>query len=237
MYSDQAIPLAIISRNTLAREGMRRILHGETFEVVTSSSTGSCLSEENDGVSPRLVLLDDNDECCVETEVDQIRKYCSDTRVVVLTKKYCFESMVEAFRSGIYGYIVKSIDCDPLIESLKLVHLGEKVMPSELANRFPQHWIDETCANVSHSDKLDQLSDRELETLGFLVVGAPNKVIARNLEISEATVKVHVKAILRKLDVQNRTQAAIWAVRNGINTQQVQTEDAPNQVEDAALAV
>jgi two-component system nitrate/nitrite response regulator NarL len=50
-------------------------------------------------------------------------------------------------------------------------------------------------------------------------------------------VKVHVKAILRKLDVQNRTQAAIWAVRNGINTQQVQTEDAPNQVEEAALAV
>ena len=73
MYSDQAIPLAIISRNTLAREGMRRILHGETFEVVTSSGTSSCLSEENDGVSPRLVLLDDDDEGCGRASWSSIR--------------------------------------------------------------------------------------------------------------------------------------------------------------------
>ena len=237
MHSEQAIPLAIISRNTLAREGMRRILHGETFEVTQSSNTSSFLSDENNVAAPRIVLLDESDECCVATEVEHIREQCADTRVVVLTNEYDFDAMVEAFRSGIHGYIVKSIDCDPLIESLKLVHLGEKVMPSELANRFPQHWIDETSATNSQSDMLDLLSDRELETLRFLVVGAPNKVIARSLDISEATVKVHVKAILRKLDVQNRTQAAIWAVRNGISMQQVPAEQLPAPVAETTIAV
>ncbi|MDG5747730.1 response regulator transcription factor [Qipengyuania sp. XHP0207] len=216
---------------------MRRILHGETFEVIKSSNTSSFLSEENEDIAPRIVLLDESDECCVATEVEQIREHCSETRVVVLTNEYDFDAMVEAFRSGIHGYIVKSIDCDPLIESLKLVHLGEKVMPSELANRFPQHWIDENCATSSHSDLLDLLSDRELETLRFLVVGAPNKVIARSLDISEATVKVHVKAILRKLDVQNRTQAAIWAVRNGISMQQMPVDQLPSPAREETAAV
>ena len=131
MHSEQAIPFAIISRNTLAREGMRRILHGETFEVVQSSNTSSSLTDANADFAPRIVLLDESDECCIATEVEHIREQCAVARIVVLTNEYDFDTMVEAFRSGIHGYIVKSIDCDPLIESLKLVHLGEKVMPSD----------------------------------------------------------------------------------------------------------
>lgn len=237
MHSVQAIPLAIVSRNTLAREGMRRILHGETFEVIQSSNTSSSLAADNDKAKPRIIILDESDECCIVTEIEQIHERYADTRVVVLTNEYNFDAMVEAFRSGIDGYIVKSIDCDPLIESLKLVNMGEKVMPSELAKRFPQHWIDETCTTNSQSELLDLLSDREVETLRYLVVGAPNKIIARNLDISEATVKVHVKAILRKLDVQNRTQAAIWAVRNGISMQQMPSDQLPTPANQESMAV
>ena len=128
-----------------------------------------------------------------------------------------FDSMIDVFRAGANGYIVKDIECQSLIESLKLVALGETVLPSQLVKHLPLRSAMANSNLNDGSELLESLSERELETLRCLIMGYPNKVIAYRLDISEATVKVHVKAILRKLGVQNRTQAAIWAVNNGLD--------------------
>jgi two-component system nitrate/nitrite response regulator NarL len=150
--------------------------------------------------------------------------------------------MVDAFRAGADGYILKEIGCDSLIESLRLIKLGEKVMPSELVRHLPQHSMAPNSSTEPEANLAELLSEREIETLRCLVLGYANKVIAYRLYISEATVKVHVKAVLRKLMVQNRTQAAIWAVNHGVVSAQMasitQPEAAPLnkiEVDDQAL--
>ena len=104
---------------------------------------------------------------------------------------------------------------EALVVSLRLVDLGEKVFPTKLATMITSGQIDPTAAEVRASS-VKGLSKREGEIMRCLVHGESNKVIARQLGITEATVKVHLKAVLRKLNVSNRTQAAIWAVRNGL---------------------
>ena len=218
MENQAPVPVAIVGKNILAREGMRQILNGEIFSVTQSydSSIGLLEKSERDE-TPSVVILDETEDETLSAEVEQLNDELPDARVVVLSSDFDFDAMVGAFRAGVDGYIVKRIGCEQLIGSLNLVHLGEKVMPSELAMGLPQRWSQGSTPAMSERELGALLSDRESETLRHLILGAPNKVIAGHLDVSEATVKVHVKAILRKLGVQNRTQAAIWAVNNGID--------------------
>ncbi len=127
--------------------------------------------------------------------------------------------MVECFDAGVDGYIVKSMSSQPLITALRLVTLGEKVLPSELADVLSRHNFDHAApgGDLEHEMEDANLSTRERDVLCCLMAGYSNKVIARELDVCEATVKVHVKAILRKLDVSNRTQAAMWASTRGFS--------------------
>ncbi|WP_379923358.1 LuxR C-terminal-related transcriptional regulator [Erythrobacter sp. R86502] len=214
-----------MSDNALAREGMKRILEGEEFTVVGSHRSCAALIDVKAQLEPpQIVVVDLCDDDSVCAQVTQLQRAMPKSKVVVLSPDFDFDMMVETFRAGADGYIVKRIDCEPLIESLRLVLLGEKVMPSELATGLPRRWNGGSLPVLSEREVIAQLSDREIETLRFLILGSPNKVIAGHLDISEATVKVHVKAILRKLGAQNRTQAAIWAVNNGIELKQVDTD-------------
>lgn len=227
MVNSSPVSVAIVSDNTLAREGLRRILEGEEHTVVESHSSSEDLANVRDRqTNPAIVILDTGsgrDDCA---EVEACKAAVPDAKMVVLTDDFHFEPMLEVFKAGADAYIVKRIDCEALIESLKLVHLGEKVMPSELADGFPSRWSGRSLPAVPDREIISELSEREIETLRYLILGSPNKVIAGNLDISEATVKVHVKAILRKLGVQNRTQAAIWAVNNGIELNQPEMNPA-----------
>jgi two-component system nitrate/nitrite response regulator NarL len=135
----------------------------------------------------------------------------------VLSDQFDLDEVVEAFKFGVDGYIVKEISCEALMKSLRLVAMGEKVMPSQLAQHLSGMEERSQAPQLARNPDVSRiLSDREITTLRYLLVGHANKVIARRLEISEATVKVYVKAILRKLRVSNRTQAAIWAFNNGV---------------------
>jgi two-component system nitrate/nitrite response regulator NarL len=168
------------------------------------------------------VILDIADVEDTGDEIQACQSAMPDAKIVILSNDFNFDLMFEAFKAGVDAYIVKRVDCAALIGSLKLVHLGEKVMPSELVSGFPARWTGRVLPSMPERDAISLLSDREIETLRYLILGSPNKVIAGHLDISEATVKVHVKAILRKLGAQNRTQAAIWAVNNGIELNQVE---------------
>ncbi|RPF71175.1 response regulator transcription factor [Aurantiacibacter spongiae] len=210
--------VAIICRNTITREGLCRILDETRFNVLQAADSPAQLTRADSPELPAgtLVLIDDGTCQCDAATVKDLHSAHPGIRPVVLTESFDYSAMIEALRSGAFGYIVKEISCEPLVNTLELVAHGEKVLPSQLADVLQTRPALGAVADVADVQAATNLSQREVEILEWLIMGCPNKVISRHMDISEATVKVHVKAILRKLNVKNRTQAAIWAANNGL---------------------
>lgn len=209
------VRVVVIARQELAREGMRRILAAVGFSV-HAASADQFDTNSKQFEAPDLVVIE-TDTADEGIDIASIlRQPMPGAKIVVISPECELSSILRAFAAGVDGYLTRSIACDAMVGALKLVLMGEKVIPtgivSELVNTSfasrPHIW-DATPVDAN-------LSERETEILRQLVLGEANKVISRNLQISEATVKVHVKAILRKLRVLNRTQAAIWGVNHGI---------------------
>ena len=137
-------------------------------------------------------------------------------KLVVLTNEVSVNFFARALSAGVDGYLLKSLSLSALLHSLRLVAIGEKVLPTKLATMITDGQLDPTEAEARVSS-VRGLSDREREVLRCLNEGHSNKVIARRLDTTEATVKVNLKAVLRKLNVANRTEAAIWVVRQGLD--------------------
>lgn len=216
--TDAILSAVVVGNNSLAREGLRRILAEENFSVQASVESGtSFLLANAEDESPNLFILDNSTTEHLESELEALNSSFPKSRKVVLSDQFDLEEVVDAFKYGVDGYIVKEISLDALMKSLRLVAMGEKVMPSQLAQHLSGMEEKAQVPQFARNPDVTRiLSEREITTLRYLLVGHANKVIARRLEISEATVKVYVKAILRKLRVSNRTQAAIWAFNNGV---------------------
>jgi two-component system nitrate/nitrite response regulator NarL len=139
--------------------------------------------------------------------------------IVFMARTLNAAEIADSFALGGDGYLLEEISPAALVESLNLVILGEKVFPSQLVGLLADADWAGAKANSAHAHS-PLLSDRELEIVKWLVRGAPNKMIAAKTSITEATVKVHIKAILKKIGVHNRTQAAIWALQQGFLDQE-----------------
>lgn len=218
MSQSEAVDVSIIGFNSIVREGICRILSSSEFRnyhfYMNFEQAIGASRKQNIGLA--IVDLKNSDDTIHELPL--FTTECPRMRVVLMVDRFDFRQMVDAFSLNVYAYLLKEIGAEPLVDCLRLVNCGEKVLPSALLQHLSDtHLFSENKAEVQvHLSEL--LSDREIDTLRCLVMGYPNKVIAYRLDISEATVKVHVKAILRKLMVQNRTQAAIWAVNQGVMT-------------------
>lgn len=214
--NDPSFSVSLVCANALAREGLKRIISADGIEVDTYEHSRSLIKAGVRNSSTEMVVIDCDDLDEDGREIAELVNAFHDAHLVLLASKLDLEFVVSAFNCGIDGFLLKEISCSSLVGSLHLVALGEKIMPSRMVDHLPQFIGTDSIAQHPKSEMIESLSDREKETLRCLVSGYPNKVIARRMDISEATVKVHVKAILRKLAVQNRTQAAIWAVNNGL---------------------
>src|SRR5260221_1934752 len=206
----------LIDASRLFREGLRRIFSDSSFAVVHESFSVEDALPFIESLHPSLVLVDLPD-CGAEltAHVVQIRGAAPSARIVVLTETIRVNRLADALSAGVDGYLLKNMSGDALQQSLRLVLLGEKVFPTDLAHLLTNGRI------MSRSDNgqmghFNGLSDREMQVLACLLNGAQNKHIAYELKISDRTVKVHLKAILNKIHVQNRTQAANWALNHGI---------------------
>ena len=211
-----SMQIVVISSNSIAREGLCRIIADEDFGVVASGADPDAVDWPAcpDQV---MVILDVGGAQNQLAAVDTTIKSKPSAHCIVLTEQFDMEAMLQCFEKRAHGYLVKDIPCSQLIASLRLAALGERVMPSNLidvlanqTSRYTAPAEGETAAERAN------LSRREMDVLCCLMAGYSNKVIARQLELSEATVKVHVKAILRKLKVGNRTQAAMWGTTHRI---------------------
>jgi two-component system nitrate/nitrite response regulator NarL len=231
----EPVNVALLGRNSIVREGLRRILSDKNFSITQSVSQASNLEAPcgEELARPSLILVDNGvSECDVEI-LGSLQQRFPAARVVLLADEFDFGTMVKAFRHGAHGYIVKEISCERLIGALQLVAMGEKVLPSQLADELAVHIPDYEHQDTQKTVDGAKLSEREMEILRCLIMGCPNKVISRRLSISEATVKVHVKAVLRKLEVKNRTQAAIWAANKGVRAFEIEEPAAPAVFEPA----
>ena len=203
--------VCLVSPNDLTREGLGSILAAENFDVVFSGSSIESL-DIDDGAVSMIVICDAFPSEDVAKNTQFIRERYSNSKVVILTEHFDAQSTLECFQAGAKGVIIKSLSSKPLITALRLIALGEDVYPSQMLKGMEIGASGRTDRGGAGNDVADaNLSRRELDVLCCLMAGYPNKTIARQLEVCEATVKVHVKAILRKLKVHNRTQAAIWA--------------------------
>ncbi len=214
----EQVRLLIIDPNTLFREGMRVLLSGTQFDVAHEASDvteGLEVVQSNDEIG--IVILDfTNDGSDTELQIlKQMRAANEDIKLIVLTNDMSARLLARALNAGADGYLLKSLSSKSLVQSLRLVGLGEKVFPTKLATMIMSGQIDPALAEARVSS-VKGLSGREREILGCLLHGQPNKVISRQLGITEATVKVHLNAVMRKLNVSNRTQAAIWAISHGL---------------------
>jgi two-component system nitrate/nitrite response regulator NarL len=133
---------------------------------------------------------------------------------VALASDFAVDALRDAMNAGADGYLMKDVSPEALLQSLELVMMGEKVFPTNLAAM-----LFELNNASSPVNSVRGQSPREQEILRTLVTGSSNKLIAIKLGITEATVKVHLKTLLRKIDVNNRTQAAIWAMNNGFTAE------------------
>jgi two-component system, NarL family, nitrate/nitrite response regulator NarL len=198
----------LIEANRLFREGLKHLLTGTRFEVGAEFNTVElALDAGENGVEPELVIS--GQPVKDESDLRAVREAFPTARIVVLADDLSVDVLRIAMGGGADGFLIKNVSPEALIQSLQLIMLGEKVFPTNLASML----LDMNAAGPQNSVR--GLSPREQEILQALVTGASNKMIAIRLGITEATVKVHLKTLLRKIDVNNRTQAAIWAMNNG----------------------
>lgn len=209
-------PTILVEPNTLLREGLRRILSETPYEPVAFAATLSDLQEHWLSERRCLLIIDaSSDHGGVCREIREFRQQHTDARIVFLVDAYEAPQVLEAYQAGADAYLLKSVSCDVLMKTLDLVMLGEAVFPSAILEMMPASHASPEAALDGEQGEDRQLpkglSVRETVILRCLMEGASNKLIARKFDITEATVKVHVKAILRKIRAKNRTQAAIWA--------------------------
>ena len=211
--------LMISDENRLFREGIRRILASRKMEIVGEARSLvellDILRTGNPNVN--LLLCDPSADTDREFEaMKEIGREFPSINILVLTDRTAATWLDKAVEAGASGFLPKDISADALGFSLELVLLGEKIFPT--LHSFLGTKPNTPAAPVSvlntASSRQAVLSPREAEILGCLVNGQPNKTIARNLNMTEATVKVHLKALLRKINARNRTQAAIWGMNN-----------------------
>lgn len=213
----------LLDSDNLLREGLKRLMDGSDFNVFAEASS---LDEARLNLAQepgaRLVLVD---PCTGPYEdfsgISKLREGNGDIKIVVLTSELSASCLARALEAGADGYLLKDLSSESLIQSLKLVLMGEKVFPSRLAGMLATASVSFVREETHNVPAKTGLSPREIQVLSCLVDGHSNKVIGRDLGITDATVKVHLKAALRKIDAQNRTQAAIWAISHGLGPVQV----------------
>jgi DNA-binding NarL/FixJ family response regulator len=222
---------AIVGSSTLFREGLAQILDRAGFRIVASRPRVADLPHDSRSLRMLLLIIDAGDDPDrAIRDIGLFKGYQPAAHVVVIADRVKLDQAMSAFRVGANAYFLKDSTGDTFIRFLDLVMRGETMflaglLPStadfqdeqeDNAPAINEKRIPENSVLLLDSDntRTPELTAREKCILRCLMLGDSNKAIGRKIDIAEATVKVHVKAILRKIRAQNRTQAAIWAVNN-----------------------
>jgi DNA-binding NarL/FixJ family response regulator len=200
------IRILTVDDHQLLREGIGAVLDGQTdMTLVGQAGNGLEAIESYRRLRPDVTLMDLRmpDMSGIEA-ISAIRTEFPNARIIVLTTYAGDVQAAAALRAGAAGYLLKNLVRKELIETIRAVHAGKRRVPAEIATEIAEHVAD------------DALTVREIEVLRRVAAGKSNKLIAAELEISEGTVKTHMKSILPKLDASDRTHAVTIALKRGI---------------------
>lgn len=213
---NQKIRIVLIDDHNLFRSGIKALLSRQAdFDIVGEAADGLSGVKLVEQTKPDIVLLDlDMPVMNGREALAQILSVRSEQNVVMLTVSEDSEDLTECMRFGARGFLLKNINADFLVDSIKRAVDGDNVFSPEMTARLVQSLI--RPHNAGTGSALDTLTPRELEILGHLAAGHSNKIIARQLDLAESTIKVHVQNILRKLELSSRVQAAVYAVQHKV---------------------
>jgi len=207
----------MIDDHALFRVGLQGLLEQRGIEVIAAIAEGSEGIKLAEEMQPDIILLDLRMPDMSGLEVLQkIKEKEIKIPVVMLTTSNEEQDLVEALRNGAQGYLLKDMEPDELVSALRDIEKGKNVVAQELTDVLARMVQGDPIEENKKDTPFSSLTPRELEILCLLADGQSNKVIARNLGISDGTVKLHVKAILRKLEVHSRVEAAVIAVEQGL---------------------
>jgi len=206
----------LIDDHALFRVGLEGLLDRRGIEVVAAVGDGREGIELARQLAPDVILLDMRMPHMTGIEVLRaLRENDLQMPIVMLTTSTDERDLVESLRSGAQGYMLKDMEPDELVHALREIVSGKTVVAQDLTGVLAKVVQGEVAA-ANHSTPFSELTPREREILCHLAEGRSNKVIARHLGISDGTVKLHVKAILRKLGVHSRVEAAVIAVEQSL---------------------
>jgi two-component system, NarL family, nitrate/nitrite response regulator NarL len=226
-YKAQILPLArhplhhvttyLLCRNNLLRTGIAQLLAESQFALSGDASAGVPNLSAMDDNLPTLILICESLSPEGYTElVGELKERCPGARLVLLADHLEPQPIAQLVHAGLNGLCSTGMSQEAMLKALELVMLGETFLPASLGFAIlEQVSAQKPKLTVIGADPAvaNRFSDRETQILRLLTTGASNKIIARELGLAEATVKVHIKAILRKARAENRTQAAMWARR------------------------
>ncbi len=205
--------MLVVDDHAVVRAGLRAFLDlQEGIEVAGEAADGEEALAEADRLRPDVVLMD-----LVMPRLDGVRalralrERLPAARVIVLTSFLDDDKLLPALRAGAAGYLLKNAQPQEVARAVRVAHAGEALLDPVVAARLV-----ESLATSDEDEPLDRLTPREREVLELIGRGFPNKRIAQRLNLSEKTVKTHVGHVLAKLGVNDRTQAAVFAVRAGL---------------------
>ena len=210
----------LICSNLLLRVGLKHLLESTRFAVSDIVFDEAAPWRHHFHTQPVLFIVDaSNVSEKLLNFIELLKKRLPEAKIVLVADQFDVRLVRRGFAAGIDGFCSAASGREVLIKSLELVMMGERILPGALVRSMLSQVAltadndhDRPMAEPLPFDPgMHKLSNREAEILKCIMQGEPNKVIARKLDVAEATIKVHVKAILRKIGVANRTQAAMWA--------------------------
>ena len=208
------INVMIVDDHKMIRQGLRKILEFEgEIQVIEEADNGQECLKKLRSAKPDIILLDINMPVMNGIETLQaLKKKRKKYKVLMLTVHNEVEYLLKAVDIGIDGYILKDSDSNELKRAINTVYNGEKFIQPSLIPLLNSKLI----ARDLDKEKVEKLSDREIEVLKLVSIGMFNKEIGKKLDISERTVKNHMSSIFKKIDCTDRTQAAVFAIRNNL---------------------
>jgi len=210
--------ILLVDDHVLFRKGVAALLaRRPEMEVVGEASDGLEAITAAREIIPDLILMDINMPKCDGLEATRmIKRELPHAKIVILTVSDDDQNLFEAIKSGAQGYLLKDLEPTKLYDLLESVSRGEAPLSGVVAAKILKEFARPNKDPAPMPEMIDELTPREMDILQLVVDGKTNKEIAASLFITENTVKIHLRNILEKLHLQNRIQAAVYAVRQGL---------------------